>query len=134
MPVLRVSWELLEQPVYAVQLSGIWTWDEFLSIFDEIVAEIKQRTDTVYIVWDVSRTHHLAPNVLINGAKIYEQIPHNVALVILIGANRLIRITGQVFLRLNPAFASRALVLTTQRDAQQAIHDHIIRTRSPDLG
>lgn len=124
MPVLRVPWEPLEHPVYAVQLRGIWTWDEFLAVFDEIVAEIKQRTDTVYIVWDVSHTHHLASNVLINGAKIYEQIPSNVALVILIGANRLMRVTGQVFLRINPAFARRALVLVTQHEAQLAIHDH----------
>jgi hypothetical protein len=95
-------WDQHDPNIFIFDLRADWTWEEFYAAADTAMETIKNVSEPVYVISLAARTFPPANSIISHFHRIIQQLPPNLALIVVVTDSFLVETINQIFFKVSP--------------------------------
>jgi hypothetical protein len=120
MPVL-ISWDDEAKTILRYEYDGKWTWDEVDAATDQVVSFMRETTNAVSIIHDMTNSPGLPSGALTNAFRFTRDLPDNWDISVVIGTGTFTEALLNIFSRVYKKLGEHYKTATTLEEARAII-------------
>jgi hypothetical protein len=121
---IQLQWEEHDPAILLFDLRAEWTWDEFHATITEGVSMMRGLPYPVYAITFVTHVFPPSASVLSHFQAISQQLPSNLALIVVVTDNFFVETINQIFFKISPLGRKLGRLAKTMDEARQLIAQH----------
>jgi hypothetical protein len=118
---IQVVWDNIDKTVIRFEFEGSWTWDDLYQASDEATAMLDTVPHMVDFVLDVRNANQIPRDFMNHAGNIANGQNPKRGLLVVVGANRLLRTLGGTLRRLFPQATKDVKIVGTLEEAYEVI-------------
>jgi hypothetical protein len=118
---VQCYWDQHDPHIFIFDLRADWTWEEFHAAADTAMETVKNVSEPVYVISLSSGTFPPANSIISHFQRIIQQLPPNLALIVVVTDSFLVETINQIFFKVSPLGRRIGRLAKTKDAARQVI-------------